>query len=72
VPLKPCHECGHQVSTEAASCPQCGARFKEGFLDVMMPRKKDSPVETNWGLRAAVSGAGALLLFALLLWILRG
>ncbi|MGZ8845386.1 MAG: zinc-ribbon domain-containing protein [Pyrinomonadaceae bacterium] len=28
MPLKPCRECGHQVSTETVSCPQCGARLK--------------------------------------------
>lgn len=23
--LRPCQECGEQVSTQAASCPRCGA-----------------------------------------------
>lgn len=27
--LKPCPECGNQVSTNAAACPQCGARPKK-------------------------------------------
>ena len=27
--LKPCSECGAQISTEAASCPQCGAPLKQ-------------------------------------------
>lgn len=26
--LQSCHECGHQVSTEAAACPSCGAPAK--------------------------------------------
>lgn len=26
--LTACMECGHQVSTEAATCPQCGAQLK--------------------------------------------
>lgn len=26
--LTACKECGHQVSTEAAACPQCGAQVK--------------------------------------------
>jgi len=26
--LTACHECGHQVSTEADACPQCGARVR--------------------------------------------
>lgn len=32
--LKKCEECGNDVSTEAASCPKCGARIKKksGFL----------------------------------------
>lgn len=28
--LKACKECGHQVSTEAKSCPQCGAKAPPG------------------------------------------
>lgn len=27
--LTKCHECGHDVSTEAAACPQCGAKPKK-------------------------------------------
>ena len=32
--LKKCKECGNDISTEAASCPQCGAviKKKSGFL----------------------------------------
>ncbi len=25
--MKPCRECGHQVSEQAVACPQCGAPF---------------------------------------------
>lgn len=28
VTLKPCRECGHEVSTKAISCPNCGAPIK--------------------------------------------
>jgi len=33
--LKKCKECGKDISTEAESCPKCGAVFKKkpGFLD---------------------------------------
>lgn len=27
MPLKPCKECGNEVSTEAKSCPKCGAKL---------------------------------------------
>lgn len=27
--VKPCHECGNQVSTEAKACPHCGAKPKK-------------------------------------------
>lgn len=27
--LTKCHECGHDVSTQANACPTCGARVKE-------------------------------------------
>lgn len=27
--LKPCHECGKDVSTEAGKCPHCGAKVKK-------------------------------------------
>jgi len=29
--LKPCRECGAKISTEAAACPQCGARPKKSM-----------------------------------------
>lgn len=36
--LVKCHECGNEVSTEAATCPKCGAK----------PRlKKESPLKTG-------------------------
>lgn len=28
--LAPCRECGQEVSSEAASCPNCGAHLREG------------------------------------------
>jgi hypothetical protein len=35
--LKPCRECGYKFSTEAAACPQCGAKPKQpmGRLQVI-------------------------------------
>lgn len=30
MPIAPCRECGHEVSTDAASCPRCGAPLREG------------------------------------------
>lgn len=67
--LKACRECGHQVSTEAAKCPQCGAVLKEGILDVMMPRKKGSQTETNWALRITVIFVIAAVSF--IVWYLK-
>ena len=63
MPLKPCRECGKQVSTEATKCPQCGVPLKEGFLDVMGGVKKGSPLEKNWNLRITI----ILVLLALML-----
>lgn len=32
--LRPCHDCGHQISKEALMCPSCGRRvtFTSGLL----------------------------------------
>ena len=68
MPLKPCRECGHQVSTEATKCPQCGVALKEGILDVMMPRKRGSQVEMNWPLRITI--ILVILAVMLIVWIL--
>jgi predicted amidophosphoribosyltransferase len=69
MPLKPCYECAHQVSTTATKCPNCGAPLKEDFLQVLVGRKPKagSPVETNWPLRLAfVIG---ILVLGFLFWM---
>ena len=68
MPLKPCRECGHQVSTEATKCPQCGVALKEGILEVIAGRKRGSPLEVNWSLRITV--VFVILVVALIVWIL--
>ena len=30
--LKPCPDCGHQVSTKAYTCPSCGGVLKAGII----------------------------------------
>jgi uncharacterized membrane protein YvbJ len=61
--LKACHECGNQVSSNAAACPKCGAPMKEGIGGIMMPRKKGTPERINWPLRIAMAiGFGILAL----------
>lgn len=68
MPLKSCHECGHNVSTKASKCPNCGAPMKESVGQVMMPRKKGTAENVNWPLRIAIAvicGILALILFAL-------
>jgi hypothetical protein len=32
MPLQPCRECGHEVSTEAKTCPSCGVADPTGSL----------------------------------------
>lgn len=36
VALKPCRECGQQVSTEAATCPNCGVSNPSGSLQAAL------------------------------------
>lgn len=42
-----CHECGHDVSTDASSCPSCGAKMPK-------IRKSLSPI-VKWGLLGTVA-----------------
>ena len=68
MPLEACHECGNQISTKAAKCPNCGAPMKEGIGQIMMPRKKGTPERTNWPVRIAMAigfGILALIFFAI-------
>jgi len=71
MPLKPCRECGNQVSTEATKCPQCGAPLKESFIDVMGGLKKDSPLEKNWNLRITIILVILALMLILWMWAQR-
>jgi RNA polymerase subunit RPABC4/transcription elongation factor Spt4 len=34
--LKPCPDCGHQVSKDAATCPQCGRKFHQEQVALWM------------------------------------
>jgi hypothetical protein len=42
--LKPCRECGQQVSTEAVSCPHCGAPLRSTAIPTPepVPTKRDN------------------------------
>lgn len=71
MPLKPCRECGNQVSTEATKCPHCGVPLKEGFIDVMGGLKKDSPLERNWNLRITIILVILALMLIFLMWAQR-
>lgn len=37
MPLVKCRECGHEMSTSAAACPQCGARVAKPKLWLWVP-----------------------------------
>lgn len=39
MPLEPCRECGHEISSEAASCPSCGTHLREGQSGTDPPMK---------------------------------
>lgn len=67
--LQACHECAHQVSTEATKCPNCGARLKEDFLSVVSSSRKKGE-RINWPLRFAI-GVG-IILFMLMLYVMNG
>lgn len=36
MPLVKCHECGNEISTEAKTCPKCGAKVKKPVSRVTM------------------------------------
>jgi predicted amidophosphoribosyltransferase len=66
--LTECHECGSRISTNAKTCPRCGAPMKEGIGHVLMPRRRGTPEGINWPLRilvALVCGVVAIVLFSL-------
>lgn len=69
MPIKLCRECGHQVSTEAPSCPKCGvpdpARpLAEG--ESVTPEAKAQAL-SNIGCVMVIVGAAVLALLAVIL-----
>ena len=40
--LTKCSECGHDVSTEAKKCPNCGAAIKKSQEGPILPQPKDA------------------------------
>ena len=62
--LHPCHECGQQLSTEAASCPHCGAPGPAASLPVgATPAQRD---------RKTALGAGGVLVIGLVVLVALG
>lgn len=69
--LVPCYECGEQVSTDAASCPKCGAPLTTAATprnNPQPPKAASSPVikgaESVFGLKLLV-GFGVILIVTL-------
>lgn len=65
--LVPCPECGHQISTKATSCPNCGEPI------VLTPQRfaRDlvgSQATPRWGRIGAVIVFAVIPVFALVLW----
>lgn len=58
--LVECRECGHQVSTEAESCPECGARHPTSEVEARVERA---------GGGARRFGAGLILLLATVVFV---
>ena len=56
--LTPCYECGHQISTAAASCPNCGAPTKPPPQPQPEPQPEPGPEKKGHGLLIMLSILG--------------
>jgi RNA polymerase subunit RPABC4/transcription elongation factor Spt4 len=67
--LKPCRECGAQVSTSAEVCPHCGVRApaSKDPLAVLTPQKSSTGASTQ-GWSGAVVAMLALIFGIAILW----
>jgi len=65
LPLDACRECGHELSTDAPSCPHCGIRWPSelGRADRIYTRRRD--------LGGCLVGLGAVVAAGMLLGALR-
>ncbi len=68
--LKPCHECGHNVSSEATKCPHCGVQLKEDLLSLLSNQRFQKGTKISWELRVFLA-LGLLLIILYLNGYLR-
>ena len=69
MPLKPCRECGKEVSTESAACPSCGTASPAREISKdFMPCPHCHSVKTNHIGKGAI-GFVCLILAGCLIWI---
>ena len=67
--LKPCRECGAQVSTEAEVCPHCGVRSPTANDPLASLGPNDSKQNKNTGRRYAIAAIVILGIIALATWL---
>lgn len=60
--LKPCRECGQEVSTEATACPQCGAPARASDKTERVRTSEDSALTRS-------RGCGDLIIWPVLLLV---
>lgn len=76
MPLVPCRECEHGVSSEAASCPNCGASSparrpsKEWFPCVHCGSARTQQIGAGAIALASFAGAGCMIWIPVIGWIL--